>query len=85
MGEGLTNSAFTTYNLASAFPLTSGAPSFITQVFETSDGPLEFDSASSMTFQAITAAPEPATWALMLLGVGGLGHGAADAWPETNS
>jgi PEP-CTERM motif len=75
VAEGLSNSAFPSYNLASAFPLTSGAPAFDAkpQVFETSDGALEFDSASSMSFQAITAAPEPATWTLMLLGIGGLG------------
>jgi PEP-CTERM motif len=74
VAEGLINSAFETYNLAGSFPLTSGTPSFITQVYQTSAGGLlEFDSASSVSFQATGGVPEPATWAMMLVGFGGLG------------
>ncbi|HEX4179367.1 MAG TPA: PEPxxWA-CTERM sorting domain-containing protein [Caulobacteraceae bacterium] len=74
VAEGLINPAFETYGLAGPFPLTSGTPSFIPQVYVTSAGAsLEFDSASSVSFQAIGGVPEPATWAVMLAGFGGLG------------
>jgi hypothetical protein len=74
VAEGLINPAFETYDLATGFPLTAGTPSFITQVFDTSTGSLlEFDSASSVSFQAVGGVPEPATWAVMLVGFGGLG------------
>jgi hypothetical protein len=57
----------------SGFPLTNGTPEFITQVFETSVGSLEFDSASFASFQATGGVPESSTWAMMLLGFAGLG------------
>jgi PEP-CTERM motif len=79
VAEALQSSAFETYDLSTAFPLTSGTPEFITQIFET--GPLggiltptlEFDSASLASFQAVVLVPEPSTWAMMLLGFAGLG------------
>lgn len=78
VAEALQSSAFETYDLSTAFPLTGGTPEFITQIFET--GPLgglltptlEFDSATSASFEAVLV-PEPSTWAMMLLGFAGLG------------
>jgi hypothetical protein len=75
VAEGLSNAAFPTYDLTSAFPLTSGPVSFDVQTFQTSAGDLTFDGISSLSFQAVTGVPEPATWSLMLVGV--LGAGAA--------
>ena len=43
VAEALQDSSFASYNLKTAFPLTNGAPEFITQVFETSVGSLEFE------------------------------------------
>jgi hypothetical protein len=73
VAEALQASSFGSYNLKTAFPLTNGTPEFITQVFETSVGSLEFDSASFASFQATGGVPEPSTWAMMLLGFAGLG------------
>jgi hypothetical protein len=59
--EALQNSAFVPYNLATAFPMTSGTPEFIPQVFQTLPlggifaPTLEFDSASSISFQAVVS------------------------------
>jgi hypothetical protein len=74
VAEALQNGSFASYNLKTAFPLTPGTPQFITQVFETSVGDLEFDSASFASFEATTGSvPEPSTWAMMLTGFAGLG------------
>jgi hypothetical protein len=75
VAEGLQNSAFASYDLSTAFPLTSGDPLFEAEVFETSVGSLEFDSASSASFEAAlgTPVPEPSTWAMMTIGFLGLG------------
>ena len=73
VGEGLENSAFETYNLATAFPLTAGIPSFIPQTFDTSAGNLAFAAIGSLSFEATTGVPEPASWATMLVGFFGLG------------
>jgi hypothetical protein len=71
-GLGLTNSLFETYDLSYALPLTSGTPELVNTPFFTSDGPLEFLSISALSFQA-TSVPELSTWAMLLLGFGGLG------------
>lgn len=73
VAEALQDSSFASYNLKTAFPLTNGAPEFITQVFETSVGSLEFDSASFASFQATGGVPETSTWAMMALGFAGMG------------
>ena len=73
VAEALQDSSFASYNLKTAFPLTNGAPEFITQVFETSVGSLEFDSASFASFQATGGVPETSTWAMMALGFAGIG------------
>jgi hypothetical protein len=69
---GLTNSAFETYDLSHALPLTSGTPAFGNTPFFTSGGPLQFHSISALGFQA-TIIPEPSTWAMMVVGFTGLG------------
>ncbi|HXP32349.1 MAG TPA: PEP-CTERM sorting domain-containing protein [Stellaceae bacterium] len=71
VAEGLSNATFGTYDLATALSLTTGTVSFSPQIFSTSAGDLEFDSISSMSFQAIV--PEPATLALFGVGLIGLG------------
>jgi hypothetical protein len=73
VAEALQNGSFASYNLKTAFPLTPGTPEFIPQVFDTSVGFLEFDSASSASFEATGGVPEPSTWAMMLAGFAGLG------------
>ncbi len=72
VAEALQEGSFGSYNLKTAFPLTNGTPEFITQVFETSVGSLEFDSASFASFEATGGVPEPSTWAMMLAGFAGL-------------
>jgi hypothetical protein len=79
VAEALQNAAFETYDLTTAFPLTSGTPEFIPQIFQTDPlggiftPTLEFDSASATRFQAVIGVPEPSTWAMLLLGFAGLG------------
>lgn len=77
VAEATSNFAFAPYDLASAFPLTSGTPSFATQTYLTSGGDLTFTSISALSFEATTpgAVPEPSTWALLVLGFGALGTG----------
>jgi hypothetical protein len=76
-GEGLGNSFFETYGLTTGTSVISGTPSFISQTYATSAGNLIFTSASSTSFQAVIpgagGVPEPASWALMVGGVGGIG------------
>jgi hypothetical protein len=57
-GLELTNSLFETYDLSHALPLTSGMPEWASTPFSTSDGPLEFQSISAVSFHA-TIVPEP--------------------------
>jgi hypothetical protein len=71
-GLGLTNSAFETYDLSHALPLTSGTPEVVNTPFSTSDGPLELLSISAVSFKA-TIVPEPSTWVMLVLGFAGLG------------
>jgi hypothetical protein len=77
-GEGLDNSFFETYGLTTATSVIPGdPPSFQSQTYTTSLGNLVFTSASSANFQAVIPSaggvPEPASWALMLVGFGGVG------------
>jgi hypothetical protein len=72
--EAMTGSTFVTYDLQTALPLTAGGVSFIPQIYTTSAGHVEFDSISSLSFQANTAppaVPEPATLSLTALGLTG--------------
>ncbi len=72
--ESITNHLFDSYDLKSAFASTGGDLSVAPGDIATVGGTLHFDSISSMTFSAAVAAvPEPATWSLMLMGLGGLG------------
>jgi hypothetical protein len=74
VAEAVQNGSLASYDLKTTFPLTSGTPEFIAQVFETSVGSLEFDSASLASFEATTGSvPEPSTWAMMAVGFAGLG------------
>jgi hypothetical protein len=73
VAEALQDSSFAPYELKTTFPLTPGTPVFMTQVFETSVGSLEFDSASFASFQATGGVPETSTWAMMALGFAGIG------------
>jgi hypothetical protein len=77
-GEGLDNSFFETYGLTTATSVIPGSPpSFQSQTYATSLGNLVFTSASSASFQAVIPSaggvPEPTSWALMLVGFGGVG------------
>jgi PEP-CTERM motif len=78
--EAIVNSAFGgSYDLSTAFPLTSGPLNPPTgATFFTSGGDLVFSDDSfsgDVSFQATggLAAPEPSTWALMALGFAGIG------------
>lgn len=67
--------AFLDYDLAGAFPLTAATELFAplgSVTFYTSAGELVFNQAYVYDFQAI-GVPEPTTWAMLLLGFGGLG------------
>jgi hypothetical protein len=48
--------------------INTGAPSYFAQ-FGTFYGP----TYAAQSFQLLSSAPEPATWAMMLIGVGALG------------
>jgi hypothetical protein len=75
VAEALFNPAFQGYDLGLT-GLTGGTPNFISQTYSTTNGFLTFDSASSLTFEAISqtsAVPEASTWAMMILGFAGLG------------
>ena len=77
-GEGLESTFFETYGLTTATSVVSGTESFISQTYATSLGNLVFTSASpTVTFQAVipgaAGVPEPTSWALMLVGFGGVG------------
>jgi hypothetical protein len=73
--EALINSVFQTYDLSTAFPLTTGPlnpPT--TATFSTSGGDLVFGEITSMSFEATTGTvPEASTWAMMVVGFAGLG------------
>jgi hypothetical protein len=65
VAEALFNPAFQGYDLGPSGS-TSGTPNFIIQTFSTDKGFLTFDSASSMTFEALSlssAVPEASSWA----------------------
>jgi hypothetical protein len=74
--EAINNGAFGSYNLATAFPLTSGSLNPPTgATFATSGGDLVFtdESFGAVSFQATGGVPEASTWAMMLAGFAGLG------------
>ena len=74
VAEGTVNPVFGAYDLASNLALTSGSVTAIPQTFLTSSGDLDFTNISALSFEAVVAGvPEPGSWALMLIGVGGLG------------
>jgi hypothetical protein len=77
--EATRNSAFTPYNLASAFPFTAGTPSFLAQTYLTNKGNLDFSTISALSFQAATPGQTPSAvplppsaplFAVALLGLG---------------
>lgn len=73
--ESLTNSVFETYALNTALPLTSGGLSVATGTlgtFPTDTGVLVFSSITALSFQATTAAPEPAAFCFAGIGLGSL-------------
>ena len=70
--ESTINSAFETYDLKTALPLTIGAPSVAPATYSTSVGDLDFTSITALNFQATV--PEPLT--LSLFGAGLVGAAA---------
>jgi PEP-CTERM motif len=71
--EAVANPVFTTYNLATSFPLTGGTVSSEVASYITASGTFDVQTITSLNFQAISGVPEPATWALLLMGFGGVG------------
>jgi hypothetical protein len=70
--EATINSAFETYNLKTALPLTIGTPNPPTAVtFSTSAGALDFTAITALNFQAQTV-PEPFTLSLFGAGLAGV-------------
>ena len=63
-------SAFTPFSVASGFQSGTNTLDFI---FTNSGGPLGLRVEMAGTAGSLGGVPEPATWALMLLGVGGMG------------
>jgi len=78
VAEGLENSVFETYDLASDLASTTGTLSFtLPSTFETSLGDLVFTDITSLSFEAsLPTVPEPPTWTLMLVGMSFLGYRA---------
>jgi len=68
--EALTNSVFETYDLTTPLSSTSGGLSTAPAIFFTSAGDLEFDTITSLSFQAV---PEPASLVLFGTALVGLG------------
>lgn len=75
--ESLTAAIFQTYDLITSLGLTSGGLSVAGATFQTGGGTLVFvddEPITSLSFEAtLGAVPEPSTWAMMLIGFGGLG------------
>jgi hypothetical protein len=74
--EAINNPAFASYDLSTAFPLTSGSLNPPTgATFATSGGDLVFtdESFGAVSFQATGGVPEASTWAMMIAGFAGLG------------
>src|ERR1700683_3601941 len=80
VGEALVASPFATYNLASSLSLTPDTSLSVgPSIYATSAGNLEFDTITSLSFEAVTqstaAVPEPASMALLGSALVGLGAG----------
>jgi hypothetical protein len=70
--EATVNSAFETYDLTTALPLTVGIPSVAPATFSTSAGDLDFTTITALNFQAVTV-PEPASLILLGSALAGMG------------
>lgn len=73
-GIALESNAYNGYSGLTSFATTAGSVYYSAASFDTTEGRINITGFTGGTFGA-TAVPEPATWAMMLLGFGMVGFG----------